>query len=81
MGTRSPNGGRRDRRTRRPSVVAYLLTAFAVSLATLVVVTAMSTASSFDQERTQAETALWVAAQRQMLRLLQQTSLAPVRQG
>ena len=66
MGTRSPNGGRRDRRTRRPSVVAYLLTAFAVSLATLVVVTAMSTASSFDRERTQAETALRVAAQREV---------------
>ena len=55
-------------RKRRPTVVAYLLTAFAVSLATLVTVTAMTTRSSFDRERRRAESDLRVAGQRAIAR-------------
>jgi diguanylate cyclase (GGDEF)-like protein len=59
------NGGRKVRRSaRRPSVVAYLLTAFTVSLVTLLVVTAMSTATSFDRERERAESDLRTIAER-----------------
>jgi diguanylate cyclase (GGDEF)-like protein len=51
-------------RRRRPSVVAYLLTAFAVCLASIVGLTAMMTRSSFERERKRAVTELGSVAQR-----------------
>ena len=54
--------GRRS--VRRPSVVAYLLTAFAVCLASIVAVTAMMTRSSFQRERSRAVSELESVAQR-----------------
>ncbi len=51
---------------RWPTIVAYLLAAFAVSLATLVTVTAMTTRSSFERERRRSESELRIAAQREL---------------
>ena len=53
-------------RGRRPTVRAYLLTAFAVSVATLVAVTVMTTRTSFQRERDRVETELRSAAQREV---------------
>jgi hypothetical protein len=63
---RNQDGGRTARRPRRLSVVAYLLTALAVSVATLVGLTAMTTAGSFDRERRRAEAELRAAAEREV---------------
>ena len=57
-------GGRKRRSARRPSVVAYLLTAFAVCLASIVALTAMMTRSSFERERRRAVSELESVARR-----------------
>ena len=62
MADEEADDGRRS--ARRPSVVAYLLTAFAVCLASIVAVTAMMTRSSFERERSRAVSELESVAQR-----------------